>query len=187
MERTNFNMYLFKALEAYPYELEKAVEALNYTLSYDQKNAVALFLMARIYSEQLGDYETAKAYFAEALANDMDCAHIYPYYLYTLLLNEDYEESKKLLDYALTIKATDKAVLYMYQGFLNEKLGNYKEALEAMKVARKKTISEDLDAYLERQITRIKKKLPKKVDTDKNAANTKKTARTSILKRLNIL
>lgn len=37
--------YIFQALDAYPYNLEETVESLNYALSYDDKNAVALCLM----------------------------------------------------------------------------------------------------------------------------------------------
>ena len=39
METNLNNLYVFRALEAYPYELEKAVEALNYALSQDPENA----------------------------------------------------------------------------------------------------------------------------------------------------
>ncbi len=180
-------MYLFKAVEAYPYELEKAVEALHYALTYDPENAIALFYMGRVYSEQLGDYETAKAYFAEALAADMGNPQIYPYFLYTLLLNEDYKEARKLLDYALTIKATDKALMYMYEGFLNEAQGRYKKAIKAMKVGQERTFNEGLDEYLGRQIKRIEKKLPKKTKKNKNEPKKKNALQKGILRRLNLL
>ena len=77
MENSNFNRYLFKALEAYPYELDEAIEALGYALSYDAKNVQALCLMGKIYWEQLGEYEAAKECYAEAMASNMDMPTIY--------------------------------------------------------------------------------------------------------------
>ena len=63
--------YLFQALDAYPYNLEEAVESLNYALSYDDKNPIALCLMGQIYAENLRNYEEAKEYYQQALAADM--------------------------------------------------------------------------------------------------------------------
>ena len=60
MENNLHNNYLYRALEAYPWELEKAIEALNYALSYDPENVQALCLMAKVMSEQLGENEQAK-------------------------------------------------------------------------------------------------------------------------------
>ena len=45
------NNYIFKALENYPYDLEEVMEALNYALSADDKNTMALTLMGRMYAE----------------------------------------------------------------------------------------------------------------------------------------
>ena len=187
MERTNFNTYLFKALDAYPYELEKTVEALNYALSYDPQNAQALLLMGRVYSEQLGDYEKAKDYFAEALAADMNNPSIYPHYIYTLLLNEDYDEALKLLDYAKKVRATDKAVLFMYEAYVYEAQGMYKEAVEALKTAQKHTYNGDFDGHLGREIKRIQKKIPKQTKGSTKESNTENPKGKGILRRLNLL
>ena len=60
--------YLFQALDNYPYSLEETIESLDYALSYNNKNVMALCLYGRVQSEQLQDYEAAKVYFQEALA-----------------------------------------------------------------------------------------------------------------------
>ena len=187
MERTNYNIYLFKALEAYPYELEKAVEALNYSLSYEPKNAVALLLMARVHSEQLGDYETAKEYYAEALAADMNNPEIYPYYAYTLFLNEDFEEAEKLLDYALKVRATDKALMHYYLGLMKEAQKKYPDAIKAMKVAREQSFNDGFDEFLRRQIQRIEKKLSQEKKEKRHEAPKEDTKKTGVLRRLNLL
>ena len=77
MENNLQNIYLFRAIEAYPWELEKAVEALNYALAYDPENVKALHLMAKFHYEQLGDYEMAKLYFESALASNIEAREIF--------------------------------------------------------------------------------------------------------------
>ena len=59
--------YLFQALDNYPYSLEETIESLDYALSYNDKNVMALCLYGRVQTEQLADYEEAKRYFQEAL------------------------------------------------------------------------------------------------------------------------
>ena len=162
MESNLNNMYLFQALDAYPYNLEATLEALNYALSYDDKNVQALCLMGRVYAEQLKDYETAKLYYAEAIAQDMGMPKTYPYYIETLIWNEDYEEAQKLLDYALTIKGIDKAVLYAKQGLLFERTGQFSKALKAYKTARKTGTYNGFIDFVEGEISRVKKKIKSK-------------------------
>ena len=75
------NTYLIKAIDAYPYNLPEAVEALNYALSYDGENVFALQLMAKIYAEQLKDYHNAMIYFEAAMQADMSQPSLYPDYI----------------------------------------------------------------------------------------------------------
>lgn len=155
-------MYLFKALDAYPYDLEEAIEALNYALSYDDKNAKALCLMGKVYTEQLGEYEAAKECYAQAMASNMEMPYIYPDYIRTLIMNEDYEEAQKLLDFAMALKAADKAALYFYQGLLNEVQREYKKAINAYKQAIKHGLNNEFIRRIEEEIGRVKGKLGKK-------------------------
>lgn len=160
-------MYLFKALDAYPYDLEEAIEALNYALSYDDKNAKALCLMGKVYAEQLGEYEAAKECYAQAMASKMEMPYIYPDYVRTLIMNEDYEEAQKLLDFAMALKAANKAALYFYQGLLNEVQSEYKEAINAYKQAKKNGLSNEFIRRIEEEIGRVKGKLGKKKSKNK--------------------
>ena len=160
-------MYLFKALDAYPYDLEEAIEALNYALSYDDKNAKALCLMGKVYAEQLGEYEAAKECYAQAMASNMEVPYIYPDYVRTLIMNEDYGEAQKLLDFAMALKAADKAALYFYQGLLNEAQNEYKEAINAYKQAKKHGLNNEFIRRIEEEIGRVKGKLGKKKSKNK--------------------
>lgn len=156
------NNYLFKALDAYPYELEEAIEALNYALSYDDKNIEALCLMGRIYAETLKDYEKAKEYYAAALAENVKAFNVYPYYIDVLLWNEDFDEVEKLIEFAITVKGSDKAVLYLKKAILYEYKGEYKEALKIIKIAKKFTYNSSFMCDIDTEKERIKGKLPKK-------------------------
>jgi tetratricopeptide (TPR) repeat protein len=155
------NNYLFKALDAYPFYLEEAVESLNYALSYDEKNTTALGLIGQINAEVLKDYEKAKTYFSEALAINIHAIGIYPKYINVLLWNEDYEEAARLIDFALTVKGSDKAVLYLKKAILNEQLKAYKKALSFLKLAKEHTYNSEYLEDINSDKARIKEKMLK--------------------------
>jgi len=169
--------YLFQALDAYPYDLEETVESLNYALSYDAKNPTALCLMGRLHAEVLSDYETAKEYFQQALAENIHAVDVYVYYASVLLCNEDYTEAEKLLDYALTIKGSDKAVLYAMKAIMYEHLTAYKKALKCLKKAKIHAYNNCYMEGIKSEETRIKDKMPKKkkkVSKKKNKSSSDK-------------
>lgn len=135
--------YTFQALDNYPYWLEGTIESLDYALSYDAKNTMALGLYGRIYAEQLLDYETAKQYFQEALGVNIHSLAIYPHYIQTLLLNEDYGEASKLIDFALTIKGINKAEILLKKVLLLERTNELKQALQFLKEVKISTFSNE--------------------------------------------
>ncbi len=151
--------YVMKALDAYPYDLEITLEALNYALSYNNKDVQALCLMGRLYAEQLQDYSTAKMYFVEALSVDLDAQYVYSYYIYTLIQNDDFEEAEKLLNYAFTIKGVDRALLLLQKGQLYEATGKFKLAFETLKEAKKGGLNNDFVDFVNDEISRVEKKL----------------------------
>lgn len=166
METNLNNHYLFKALEAYPWELEKVIEALNYALAYEPENAKALHLMAKVHYEQLGDNETAKTYFEKALASRMDIPDIYPEYIRLLINNDDYKEAQKLIDFAKTVKGIDKAGIALTQGQLYEKLTLFKDAEKVLKDAKQLALNNDFISYVDDILTRVKKK--RKIQANEN-------------------
>ena len=168
------NNYIFKALDAYPYELEEAIEALNYALSYDEKNTVALCLMGRIYAETLKDYDKAKAFYDEALAENVNAFHIYPHYINVLLWNEDYEEAERFIAFGLTVKGSDKAVLHYKKAILFEQQTKYKDALKSLKLAKRFTYNGSFMYDLNETKSRIKDKMPKKTSKKKKKDKQKK-------------
>lgn len=156
------NNYIFKALDAYPYDLEEAIEALTYALAYDEKNTVALCLMGRIHAEALYNYDKAKEYYSEALAENIHAFNIYPNYINVLLWNEDFEEAEKLIDFALSVKGSDKAVLYLKKAVLFEAKKKYKKSLKNVTKARIHSFNSEFSYTIDEEEKRIKGKLPKK-------------------------
>ena len=168
MDTNLLNNYVLKAIDAYPYDLEETVENLNYALSYEANNAYALYLMGRVQAEQLGDYEKAKYYYAEALASKMDFVKVYPKYILVLLWNEDYREAQKLIDYANTVKAVNQCELLVLQAQLNESLGMYKAALKVFKDAKRLALNNGFTSFIDSEINRVKNKIkPKKKKASK--------------------
>lgn len=166
------NIYLFKALDAYPYELEKAAEALNYALSYDSENVKALCLLGKLFSEQLNDYKTAKAYYERALASRLDIPEVYPEYIRILLLNDDYDEAQKLIDFSLTVKGIDTAGIYLGQGHLFESKNEFDSAVEAFKEAKQFAMNNGFTDYVNAELKRVRKKLKVQKKNAKKAVET---------------
>ncbi|KIO51934.1 hypothetical protein [Flavobacterium hibernum] len=156
--------YLFQALDNYPYSLEETIESLDYAFSYDAKNTMVLCLYGRIQAEQLLNYEEAKHYFQEALAINIHALEVYPHYLQTLIVNEDYDEAQRLIDFALTIKGINKSDIYVKKSILCEAQQQFEEALAAIKKAKLST----LQFPFEFDITEVEKRIQGKIDLLKN-------------------
>lgn len=156
--------YLFQALDNYPYSLEETIESLDYALSYDAKNTMVLCLYGRIQAEQLWNYEEAKTYFQEALTINIHALEVYPYYIQTLILNEDYEEAQKLIDFGLTIKGINKSEIFLKKAILYEAQQQFKKALNEIKNAELHTIQFSFDS----DILEVEKRINDKIDMLKN-------------------
>ncbi|MBK7808881.1 MAG: hypothetical protein IPJ51_21740 [Saprospiraceae bacterium] len=123
----SIDKYLVKALDAYPYNLQEAIESLDYALSGDNNNTATLCLYGRVYAEQLQDYATAKTYFQDALAADIKAVFVYPYFIQLLIDFDEDDEAQKLIDFALTIKGIDKPLIISKLIILKENLDSIKK------------------------------------------------------------
>lgn len=174
----SIDKYLFQAMDNYPYCLEETIESLDYALSYDDKNTTALCLYARIQAEQLLNYEEAKNYFQQALGININAIEVYPYYIQTLLSNEDFEEAEKLIHFALTIKGINKVEILMKKIQLHETKREFKEAKQLLKELKLTVVNNEYNYYLDETKARIKGKLellrPKKEKEKKAKKNKKK-------------
>jgi tetratricopeptide (TPR) repeat protein len=167
--------YLFQALDSYPYSLEETIESLDYAFSYDAKNTMVLCLYGRIQAEQLLNYEEAKCCFQEALSINIYALEVYAYYIQTLILNEDYEEAEKLIDFALTIKGINKSEIYVKKAILFEAQHEFKNALAEIKNAKLATLQFAFDS----DIVKIEKRIKGKIDLIKDKKKPKKSKKDS--------
>ncbi|MEO8237733.1 MAG: hypothetical protein ABI793_09005 [Flavobacterium sp.] len=156
--------YIFEALDNYPCWLAESIEALDYALSYDDKNTMALCLYGRIQADQLFKYEEAKEYFRQAITININAIEVYPYYINTLILNQDYDEAVKLICFALTIKGINKVEILLKKVMLLESRKSFKKALKALKEARLETLSNEYDYVIEDSEKRLNRKVNKKSD-----------------------
>lgn len=166
--------YLFQALDSYPYSLEETIESLDYALSYDDKNTMALCFYGQVLSDQLFKYEEAKEYFQQAISININSIEVYPFYIHTLILNEDYKEAKKLIDFALTIKGINKVELFLKKVMLLESQQKFKKALKALKKAKLVTINSAYDYDIEETEKRVNKKIKKDSKKEQPVKNKKK-------------
>lgn len=162
------NLYLCKAIDAYPYELAEAVEALNFALSYQPNNVKALHLMAKVQSEQFGAYKTAKSYYENVLAVNINYPDVYPDFIRFLINNDDFSEAQKLIDFAITVKGVDKAGVKLAQGYLYEALCEFEKAEDALKEAKMFGLNSEFDYFVDEVIARVSKK--RKAQNNKNRA-----------------
>ena len=162
METNLINNYVLKAIDAYPYELEEVAQNLQYALSHNQQNAYALYLMGKLYAEQFADYEMAKEYFAEALSAKINFPQLYPSYINTLLDNEDFEEAKKLIAFAFSVKGVNKPQVYRLLALKHEKCNEYPKAIKAIKKAKQNCSQSSFIIQLDEDLERIKNKVKPK-------------------------
>lgn len=155
----SIDKYLFQALDNYPYSLEETIESLDYALSYDDKNTMALCLYGRVYTEQLLQFEEAKNYFQKALAINVNALEVYAYYIETLLLNEDYDEAEKLIEFALTVKGSNKAELQLKKIQLYERKQEFKKAKALLKEMKLAVVNNDYNYCIEETEKRLSEKL----------------------------
>lgn len=156
-----YSKYLFQAMDAYPYNLEETIDSLNYAISYDENNALALGLLARVYAEQLHQYKRAIQLYNKALKVNLHEVSLYPHFVNALLWNEDWEQAQKLITFALKIKGVDKGLMHLKQALWFEYKQQYKKALKWAEKARELSFNDAQINHIDSEIKRIKRKINK--------------------------
>ena len=173
----SIDKYIFQALDNYPFSLEGTIESLDYALSQDPNNTMALTLYGRIYSEQLKDFEEAKRYFQQALSVNIHGLEIYGPYIEALIWSEDYQEAENLIDFALQIKGIDKAEIYLKKVLLYESQMMIKDAKKTLKMVELHNCNSAnfniIDDFKDRLKTKLKILYPEKYKKTKEAKSKK--------------
>lgn len=158
MAITMADQYYIKAVDYYPYNLEEAVENLNYALSYDGEHAGANCLMGRLYGEYFKDYEKAEMYFQTALGCDPAHAESCEYYGSLLLKVRSFAKAQKLLDYAYNLAGANLGRILQLKAQIREIQQHFTEAKELLKKAMLQTFDDECMLALESDLARVEKK-----------------------------
>ncbi|TRZ43571.1 tetratricopeptide repeat protein [Robertkochia solimangrovi] len=174
MERITYNPHLYKAFDAYPYEISETMEALQFAMSYDDLNVQVWCMLGRVHMEQFQDYEAAKSCFEQAMSIDIEWPGIYPLFITVLFRTQDFDAAEKLICFADSIQKVHKGVLAFYEGRLREYKGQYKEAMRSYKRAGKYYTDKNTLTELEDEIQKVKKRIGKQEGKKKKKAKAKK-------------
>ena len=151
--------YYLKALDLYPYQLDKVTEALNYAISYDDDHAGAHCLLGMLNMYQLGKYIEAEGHFEKALTGDINYAETYYSYANLLIQTGEYGKAKRLIRYAYKIKGANISRLKHSEGLIAEIKGDLLKAKEYMKLAYGRSYRKYEREFLKEELDRVKSKL----------------------------
>lgn len=161
--------YYVKALDQYPYDLNEAMENLNYALSYNNEHIGANYLMGKLHHEQLNQYNEAEEYFVVAMANDPNHINVCTDYISLLIQMNELDKANKLIAYAQKLKGINLSKIMSFKALILEHKRKFKKALKALLHA----FDEDSVNIINEDIKRVKMKL-KLVNKSKKKSTKKK-------------
>lgn len=166
--------YLLKAKEAYGYDMDECVEALNYALSYDEESEQVWLLHGKVMMYYIKDYSSAEESFTQALSIEPRHSETFIEFVWLRINEARLADAQRLLYKALQIVKTDFAQLYRLQAVLLEYEGSYAEAIECLDMALDKTYNCSYQCFLEDEIKRLKNKKKRIAKRTKKSKKTKK-------------
>lgn len=164
---TAADKYYLKAKDCYPYEIEEALEALEYGLSYDETHAGLLALKGKICHRDLRQFTIARECFELALYHDSQFVDTYYNYIRLLCELEEAKMAEKLVARALTVKGIDKAKIWHLEALVYEKQNMYTLALASLNNALEYSQDKDFYSFLQDEKKRVKKKSKPKEEENK--------------------
>lgn len=158
MSQALADQYYIKAKDAYPIDLESAIENLQFALSYSEDHKEANYLMGLMYVEQFSDLTKAESYFNQSLSVD-------PFFLpacYKLIEvyieQKESKKAKKLLKHITSIKSYDVRLYHIYKGKIRESKFNLSGAKKQYEKAKLYTKDIDQLEELDEDLKRLKAK-----------------------------
>ncbi|MES2704910.1 MAG: hypothetical protein V4649_19900 [Bacteroidota bacterium] len=150
--------YFLKAKEKYPYEVDDALESLDYGLSHDGDHAGLLTMKGNIYYEDLKQFDAARECYELALINDNAYVEAYYGYIRFTLTMSDYARAERLVIAALQVKGIDLATIYYYEALLREKQQSFGKAVKSLAKAREHCTVKKTYSFYEEEAERIEQK-----------------------------
>jgi tetratricopeptide (TPR) repeat protein len=155
---TAADKYYLKAKEYYPFDLEIALEALDYGLSCDSGHPALLTLMGTVYWKNLKQFDAARENFELALYHDN--SFVDAYYAYTMfaITMDEFKKAEKLVAAALKVKGADHAHIYYCEALLKEKQQKYTAAIDSLRKAAQYCMKKECYSSYQEEIERIQLK-----------------------------
>lgn len=155
---TAADKYYLKAKDNYPYNLEDALEALEYGLSCDDTHAGLLTLQGNIYFRDLKQFDAAKECFELALYHNSSFVDTYYAYIMLSLTINNYKKAEKLIAKALHVPGIDKSRILYLQALSFEKKDVFTDAIHHLKMAKQYCASKESFTFLEEELERVQAK-----------------------------
>lgn len=152
---TAADKYYLKAKENYPYNLDDALEALEYGLSCDDMHPGLLTLMGDIYYKDLEQFDAARECYELAMISDKTFIQAYTSFIEFCLKMEEFDRADKLITTALKLKGVDRAQLLYYRAHMFEGLGKYRDAIDNIRQAKENSLNKKHYTFLEEEAERI--------------------------------
>ena len=150
--------YYLRAVDSYPFDLEEAIESLNYALSYDDEHVGANYLMGKFYAEQLHDYTRAESYYQMAMAGDLRNENVCQDYILLLIIMKEYGKAEKLIEYTRGFKGVDLAKIFHHEGLIHECHHEFKKAIQSYENALMESYNDEFSTNMNAVIKRVKAK-----------------------------
>ncbi len=168
MGLSNADNYYLKALDYYPYNMEFAIENLNYALGYDDEHAPSNCMLGKIYMYQLKDYHRAGKCFYTALECDKNYTDTYKYYSLLRIWQGEYKRAQSIINRGMTIIGMDKSVLLTHNAIIHECMGDYKQAKRVLSKAKLFSIDKHRLEKIDVDLSRLKEKIKSLKSTKKS-------------------
>jgi tetratricopeptide (TPR) repeat protein len=155
---TAADKYYLKAEENYPFNLEEALEALEYGLSTDDMHPGLLTLKGRIYHRNLRQFDLARECFETALYSDSLYVDTYYAYMYLLLWLNELEKAGRLIARALKVPGIDRPQVLYFKAIMHEKQGEFQVAAGCLREAAQYSLSKQCYKFYTGEIERVRAK-----------------------------
>jgi tetratricopeptide (TPR) repeat protein len=162
--------YYIIAKDNYPYQMDEALEALEYGLSHDPEHPGLLTLQGDIYFRDLEQFVQALECYELALLSNPSFIPVYYSFLQLALKLDMHTRVEKLIDAAKKTAGINPARIAYYQSLLYEKLNRYADAVNNLRLAEKYSQCKEEYAFIEKEIERIEQK-DKKLKEYKSSIN----------------
>ena len=158
MELSLADQYYLKALGNYPYDMEEAIENLNYAISYNDEHAPAKCMMGRVYMYYIKDYDAAGKSFYQALQADINYPDTYKYFSLLRIWQGSFDRAMEIIQRGIQVPGMDISMLMIHKALIHEYKREWSHAKIVLK--RAKLISTDQNRlnHIDNKLKRIKKK-----------------------------